>query len=79
MIFVNSVLDFQDTVCPLDCLAIMYDAVYSSTQHDSKQKTPVMKIRKWLKILIDRSLVLGTVDSASLHDLVTTSATQASD
>jgi hypothetical protein len=32
--------------------------------------TSLLHIRKWLKALIDRSLVLGTVDAASLHDLV---------
>ena len=27
-------------------------------------------IRRWLKVLIERSLVLGTVDRISLHDIV---------
>ena len=44
---------------------MMYDAVYETTKAAS-----VLHIRKWLKMLIDRSLVLGTVDRASLHDLV---------
>ena len=30
----------------------------------------IMHIRKWLRILIDRSLVLGTIDRPSVHDLV---------
>ena len=29
-----------------------------------------MHIRKWLRVLIDRSLVLGTIDRPSVHDLV---------
>ena len=29
-----------------------------------------MHIRKWLRILIDRSLLLGTIDRPSVHDLV---------
>ena len=29
-----------------------------------------MHLRKWLRVLIDRSLVLGTIDRPSLHDLV---------
>ena len=55
----------EDTACPLECLQMMYDAVYATTKG-----TSVLHIRKWLKLLIDRSLVLGTVDRASLHDLV---------
>ena len=43
----------------------MYDAVY-----ETSKPTSILHIRKWLKLLIDRSLVLGTVDRASLHDLV---------
>ena len=31
---------------------------------------PRLMVRKWLKILIDRSLVLGTVDKPQLHDIV---------
>jgi hypothetical protein len=55
----------EDTSCPLECLQLMYDAVY-----EPDRSTSVLHIRKWLKMLIDRSLVLGTVDRASLHDLV---------
>ena len=54
----------EDTACPLECLQMMYDAVY-----ETSKATSVLHIRKWLKMLIDRSLVLGTVDRASLHDL----------
>ena len=55
----------EDTTCPLECLQLMYDAVY-----ETSKATSILHIRKWLKLLIDRSLVLGTVDRASLHDLV---------
>jgi hypothetical protein len=55
----------EDTSCPLECLQLMYDAVY-----ETSKATSVLHIRKWLRMLIDRSLVLGTVDRASLHDLV---------
>ena len=55
----------EDTVCPLACLQLMFDAVYATAVD-----TPILLIRKWLKQLQDRSLVLGTVDQASLHDLV---------
>ena len=87
----------EDTHCPLDCLAIMFQAVHGPTDNQArmqsalgrssrsstprpgaphtgvareKSKTPVLLIRKWLKVLIDRSLVLGSVDKPQLHDLV---------
>ena len=34
------------------------------------QTATIMHLRKWLRILINRSLVLGTIDRPSLHDLV---------
>ena len=55
----------EDTSCPLECLQMLYDAVY-----ETSKATSILHIRKWLKVLIGRSLVLGTVDRASLHDLV---------
>ena len=57
----------EDTTCPLECLQLMYDAVY---EIPAGKPTSVLYLRRWLKMLIDRSLVLGTVDRASLHDLV---------
>jgi hypothetical protein len=62
----------EDTVCPLSCLVIMYDAVYAKSVSRGRKSaaTPLLSIRKWLKVLIDRSLILGTVDRSSLHDLV---------
>ena len=71
----------EDTFCPLDCLAIMFQAVHGPTDNRARmqsalgrsnrpsnpravarERTPVLLIRKWLKVLIDRSLVLGSVD-----------------
>jgi hypothetical protein len=54
----------EDTVCPLETLLLMHKAVYGSGG------ATLLHIRKWLKALVDRSLVLGTVDRASVHDLV---------
>ena len=34
------------------------------------QGASIMHIRKWLRVLIDRSLLLGTIDRPSVHDLV---------
>jgi hypothetical protein len=59
----------EDTICPLDTMLLMYNAVYPPGKDGNVQVT-LLHIRKWLKVLIDRSLVLGTVDKASLHDLV---------
>ena len=52
----------EDTWCPLEFLQMMYDAVYKTNK-----STSIYNIRRWLQMLIDRSLVLGTVDRASLR------------
>jgi hypothetical protein len=68
----------EDTVAPLEVLSIMFNAAqrpHSSAGSGTGQAKPgpeqptprtrttsLLYIRKWLKILIDRSLVLGTVD-----------------
>ena len=54
----------EDTHCPLDVLLLMFNAVHAGTE------TTMMHIRKWLRVLLNRSLVLGTIDRPSLHDLV---------
>ena len=54
----------EDTCCPLEVLVLMFNAV-----HESSDAT-MMHLRKWLRILINHSLVLGTIDRPSLHDLV---------
>jgi hypothetical protein len=43
---------------------LMFQAV------NEESSCSIMHIRKWLRVLIDRSLVLGTVDRPSVHDLV---------
>ena len=52
----------------------MYDAVYAKPVSRGRKATatPLLNIRKWLKILIDRSLILGTVDRASLRESLVT-------
>ena len=54
----------EDTHCPLEVLLLMFKAVYASSA------ATLMHMRKWLRILINRSLVLGTIDRPSVHDLV---------
>ena len=54
----------EDTHCPLEVMMVMFEAV-----HEGSCVT-LMHLRKWLRILINRSLVLGTVDRPSVHDLV---------
>jgi hypothetical protein len=53
----------EDTLCPLQVLLLMFNAV-----HEGSGAT-MMHIRKWLRILQNRSLVLGSVDRPSVHDL----------
>ena len=57
----------EDTHAPLGMLLLMFKA--TSLTHDS-EGTTIMHIRKWLRILLNRSLVLGTIDRPSVHDLV---------
>ena len=54
----------EDTHCPLEVLLLMYAAV-----HEGSTAT-IMHVRKWLRVLLNRCLVLGSVDRPSLHDLV---------
>ena len=54
----------EDTHCPLDVLLLMFNAVHTDVG------ATLMHIRKWLRVLINRSLVLGTIERPSVHDLV---------
>jgi hypothetical protein len=54
----------EDTHCPLEVLLLMFNAVHEGAG------TTMMHLRKWLRILLNRCLVLGTIDRPSLHDLV---------
>jgi hypothetical protein len=59
----------EDTSAPLDILALVFQAGCSTA--DNRAKRPrIMMMRRWLKVLIDRSLVLGPVDSIQIHDIV---------
>eukprot|EP00729_Bicosta_minor_P011701 gene11701-19336_t len=64
----------EDTVCPLEIIGIMFAATGLVLQKGKSRRLqtipPRLMVRKWLKILIDRSLVLGTVDRPQLHDIV---------
>lgn len=46
------------------------DAAAATALTNASVAPPRLLIRKWLKMLIDRSLVLGTVDRPQLHDIV---------
>lgn len=59
---------------PLEIIGIMFAATGLVLQKGKSRRLqtipPRLMVRKWLKILIDRSLVLGTVDRPQLHDIV---------
>ena len=57
----------EDVCVNCEVLAMMYDAEVG-TAADGASPT-VLNLRRWLKTLQDRSLVLGTVDKPSLHDI----------
>jgi hypothetical protein len=60
----------EDTLVPLPVLGMVFDAC--GDQPDGIRATPLSQLqaRRYLKVLIDRSLVLGTVDRPQLHDVM---------
>ena len=61
----------EDTLVPLPVVGMLYDACSSFGDSGASAKPlPRLQIRRYLKALIDRSLVLGTVDRPQLHDVM---------
>jgi hypothetical protein len=62
----------EDTHVPLDVLGMIFDACSGETNSKKPATKPLsrLQIRQLLKVLIDRSLVLGTVDRPQLHDVM---------
>ena len=78
-LFTSFALCPEDTHVPLDVLGLMYDAceggsATTSSSTNAAKATPHsiarLQVRKYLKVLLDRSLVLGTVDRPQLHDVM---------
>ena len=62
----------EDTFCPLEMLSVLYGATVTATGSASDVAAaapPRAQLRRWLKQLLDRSLILGSVDRPSLHDM----------
>ena len=59
----------EDVRAPLELLAMMYEAEVCCDGSEPAGRPTLLNIRRWLKVLLNRSLVLGTVDRASLHDI----------
>jgi hypothetical protein len=60
----------EDTFCPLEVLGMIFEATHPVSDGSMPKQTSRLLLRKWLKMLIDRSLVLGSVDRPQLHDIV---------
>jgi hypothetical protein len=62
----------EDTFCPLEVLGMIFEATTPVPDGAMPKPKPTSRLllRKWLKVLIDRSLVLGSVDKPQLHDIV---------
>ena len=66
----------EDTHVPLDVLGKIYDACGGGGGAAGADPTSPAKpisrlhVRQYLKVLLDRSLVLGTIDRAQLHDVM---------
>jgi hypothetical protein len=57
----------EDTRIPVEVCGMLFEAEAGAAM---PKPPPLLNIRRWLRQLIDRSLVLGTVDKPSLHDIV---------
>ena len=57
----------EDTRVPIEMIGMLFE-VESDTLLSKSPAT--LNLRRWLKALIDRSLILGPVDRPSLHDMV---------
>jgi hypothetical protein len=73
-LFKSMALLAEDAQCALDVIPIIFHAEAGDT--DAKPPN-LIRIRKWLKVLIDRSLILGPIDRPSLHDIVSQVQTRA--
>ena len=60
----------EDTVVPLPILGMIFDACGDAVADKPAKPLSRAKVRRYLKVLIDRSLVLGTVDRPQLHDVM---------
>ena len=71
-LFYGFALAPEDTLVPLPVLGMVFDACGGSTKPggNAAKPMPQLQVRRYLKALIDRSLVLGTVDRPQLHDVM---------
>lgn len=75
-LFCGFALAPEDTHLPLPVIGMVYDACSNNSINRNSASPPAgvplsrMRIRKYLKVLIDRSLVLGSVDRPQLHDVM---------
>lgn len=62
----------EDTQVPLPVLGMIYDACSAPSDNSRTAAKPLSRLqaRRCLKVLIDRSLVMGTVDRPQLHDVM---------
>jgi hypothetical protein len=80
-LFYSFALVPEDMQCSLQALSYLYVAEEQARRASVAESCPVfeaadakipslLRVRRWLKQLIDHGLVLGPVDSPSLHDFV---------
>ena len=77
-LFISFALAPEDTLEPLPVLGMLFSSSSSmptnssSSSSSSRPAKPLsrLQVRRYLKVLIDRSLVLGTVDRPQLHDVM---------
>ena len=73
-LFLGFALVPEDTHVPLPVLGMIYQACSDQAAENKSGKSAKelsrLQVRQYLKVLIDRSLVLGTVDRPQLHDVM---------
>ena len=55
----------EDTYIPMAAFRIIHSAITGEAE-----LVPELKIRRWLQVLVNRSIVLGSWERPSLHDIV---------
>eukprot|EP01050_Picozoa_sp_SAG11_P004084 SAG11_NODE_252_length_11593_cov_7.436663_2_plen_611_part_00 len=74
LLFISFALIPEDTAPPPRILSMCYEAVLATRQqqqsHGRSAPVSILNTRRFLKILRDHSLVLGSTDKPQLHDIV---------
>ena len=69
-------LSAEDAILPMEAIVVLFEAaqtvLHSGADSQKHRKAPIsiLSARRMVKILLDRSLINGSVDTCRLHDMV---------